>query len=147
MIDAPDLPDFSTPPAIETLLGFYYAPLKGWATPNFGLFWQDIRKDYPQVEVQPSVAEQGLQIQLKTEKSRLMVTGEVPVRWRYFHRSGQTLLQIQSDTFIQNWRKGNKAAPYLHYRDLRPSFARMWERYCNFFRKMMFKPPRCVNAK
>jgi uncharacterized protein (TIGR04255 family) len=141
MIDAPDLPDFSTPPAIETLLGFYYAPLKGWATPNFGLFWQDIRKDYPQVEVQPSVAEQGLQIQLKTEKSRLMVTGEVPVRWRYFHRSGQTLLQIQSDTFIQNWRKGDKAASYLHYRDLRPSFFRMWERYCKFLQKNDVQAP------
>jgi len=133
MPDAPDLPDFTTPPAIETLLGLYYAPLKGW-TPKFGLLWQDIRKEYPNVEVQPSLGEQGLRLELKSEKARLQLSGEVPVRWHYFHRSGKTLLQVQSDTFVQNWRKRNEADPYLHYRDLRPSFSHMWERYCKFLR-------------
>ena len=141
MIDASDLPDFKTPPAIETLLGFYYAPLKGWRTPNFGLFWQDIRREYPKVEVNPSVAEQGLQLELKTEKARLQITGEVPVRWRYFHRSGKTLLQIQSDTFIQNWRKENERDPYLHYGRLRPSFERMWERYHKFLLRNNVQSP------
>ena len=141
MIDESDLPDFKTPPAVETLLGFYYAPLKGWTTPNFGLFWQDIRKQYPRVEVQPSLTEQGLRLELKTEKARLQISGEVPVRWRYFHRSGKTLIQLQSDTFVQNWRKRDENDPYLHYRDLRPSFANMWARYCKFLGKSNVHAP------
>lgn len=140
MIDPTDLPDFENPPAVETLLGFYYAPLGGWTTPNFGLFWQEIRKEYPRVEVQPSVTEQGLRLELQTQKARLQITGEVPVRWRYFHKSGETLIQIQSDTFIQNWRK-SKERPYLHYRDLRPSFERMWDRYLKFLRENQVRAP------
>src|SRR5205814_10271780 len=63
---------------------------KGWTTPNFGLFWQDIRKNHPRVEVQPSVTEQGLRLELKSEQARLQISGEVPVRWRYFHASGRS---------------------------------------------------------
>ncbi|HET6841536.1 MAG TPA: TIGR04255 family protein [Candidatus Angelobacter sp.] len=135
MIDARNLPDFKTPPAIETLMGLYFAPLKGWQTPYFGLFWNEIRQDYPKVEVQPFlVPDQALRVELKSEKARLEITGEVPVRWLYFHRSEKTLIQVQSDTFMQNWRKRNDKDPYLHYSDLRPSFANMWKRYCKFLR-------------
>src|SRR5690349_7478069 len=88
MIEKSDLPDFRTPPAIETLVGFCFAPLKGWQTPFFGLFWNAIRKDYPRVEVQPFLMpEQVLKLELKSEKARLEISGEVPVRWMYFHRS------------------------------------------------------------
>jgi len=142
MIDKRDLPDFRTPPAIETLMGFYFAPMKGWQTPYFGLFWNEIRKNYPRVEVQPFlVPEQGLRLELKSEKSRLELSGEVPVRWMYFHDSGKTLIQIQSDSFIQNWRKRSDKDPYLHFGDLRPSFASMWDRYSRFLRANKVQAP------
>jgi len=142
MIDTHDLPDFKTPPAVETLMGFYFAPLKGWMTPYFGLFWNEIRKDYPRVEVQPFlVPEQGLRLELKSEKARLEISGEVPVRWMYFHGSGKTMIQVQSDSFIQNWRKGSDKDPYLHYGDLRPSFESMWRRYGKFLRANKVKGP------
>src|SRR5579871_1695454 len=127
MTDALELPDFKRPPAIETLMGFYFGPLKGWLTPFFGLFWNEIRRDYPHVEVQPFlVPEKGLRLELKSEKARLELSGEVPVRWLYFHRSDRTLIQIQSDSFIQNWRKRTDQDAYLHYGDLRPSFLEVW---------------------
>lgn len=142
MIDERDLPDFKTPPAIETLMGFYFAPLKGWQTPYFGLFWNEIRKEYPRVEVQPFlVPEQGLRLELKSEKARLEISGEVPVRWMYFHQSEKTLIQVQSDSFIQNWRKRGAKDPYLHYGNLRPSFITMWQRYCKFLRVNNVHPP------
>lgn len=142
MIDPRDLPDFRTPPAIETLMGFYFAPLRGWQTPYFGLFWNEIRNDYSHVEVQPFlVPEQGLRLELKSEKARLQISGEVPVRWMYFHNSEKTLIQIQSDSFIQNWRKVSDKDPYLHYGDLRPSFASMWERYAKFLRANKVQTP------
>jgi uncharacterized protein (TIGR04255 family) len=142
MIEKHDLPDFKTPPAIETLMGFYFAPLRGWQTPFFGLFWNEIRKDYPRVEVQPFLMpEQGLKLELKSEKARLEISGEVPVRWMYFHHSGKTLLQVQSDSFIQNWRKRGDEDPYLHYGDLRPSFASMWDRYSKFLRTNKVQAP------
>src|ERR1044071_3926277 len=142
MIDTPDLPDFKNPPAIETLIAFYYPPLKGWKTPYFGLFWQAVRKEYPRVEVQPRfVSEGGLKLELQSEKARLQVSGDVPVRWLYFHRSGKTLIQLQSDIFIQNWRKTSATAPYLHYHDLLPSFERMWARYGVFLGKNGVRPP------
>jgi uncharacterized protein (TIGR04255 family) len=133
MRDRADLPDFKQPPAVETLLGVYFTPLKGWTTPYFGLFWQKIRKEYPNVQVQPRiVSEQGLRLELKPEKSTLHLSGEIPVRWFYFHRSNRRLVQVQTDCFIQNWRKRDKHDSYLHYAQLRPSFEQIWREFCRF---------------
>lgn len=121
------LPDYERPPAIETLLGFYFEPLRGWRTPNFGLFWNEIRADYPDVDVQPTVsANQEVKLELKSDISRIQISGDIPVRWLYFNKSGKTLLQVQPEIFLQNWRKRDASDPYLHYDELLPSFMQMW---------------------
>jgi uncharacterized protein (TIGR04255 family) len=142
MTDRADLPDFKQPPAVETLMGVYFTPLKGWATPYFGLFWQKIRKEYPNVEVQPRiVSERGLRLELKPEKSTLHLSGEIPVRWFYYHRSNRRLVQVQTDCFIQNWRRRDKNDSYLHYAQLRPSFEQIWQEFCRFLRGVKVDVP------
>ena len=138
----PGLPDFENPPAVETLLGVYFSPLKGWITPYFGLFWHTIRKEYPKVQVQPPfVSEQGLRLELRSERSTLRLSGEIPVRWLYTHGSERRLIQIQTDCFIQNWRKRDERDSYLHYAQLRPSFEQMWKRFCRFLADVKVEAP------
>src|SRR5262245_1038548 len=50
-----ELPDFDHPPAVETFIGFHFANLQNWKTPYFGLFWQEIRDEYPDAEVLPPI--------------------------------------------------------------------------------------------
>jgi hypothetical protein len=53
------LPDFGAPPVVETALGVEFAPLRKWSVPHFGVFWNEIKSDYPRFEVQPALASQS----------------------------------------------------------------------------------------
>ncbi len=46
-------PDFAAPPVVETVFGVEFAALEKWQIPHFGLFWQNIRHEYPGIEIQP----------------------------------------------------------------------------------------------
>ncbi len=138
------LPDYERPPAVETLLGLEFLPLQNWKTPYFGLFWQQIRREYPEAEVHPPLLKSdggGIKVELNQEQARLQFSGELPVRWWYFHSSGKRLVQVQSTSFIQNWRKRDKNDPYLHYDELKPSFQRLWEKFCQFLHRHKVEPP------
>jgi uncharacterized protein (TIGR04255 family) len=129
------LPDFSSPPAVETYLGLHFSSLKNWKAPHFGLFWQVIKKEYPHAEVLPPVASQNsFQIELNIQRTSLKASGEIPVSWWYFHKAGTRLIQIQNDRFVQNWRKRGSHDRYIHYAKLKPSFMEMWGRFLRFLK-------------
>jgi uncharacterized protein (TIGR04255 family) len=136
------LPDFKKPPAVETFLGFHFSPLQNWKTPYFGLFWQQIRAEYPEVEVlHPIPSEDTFKIELDAQRVSLRVRGEIPVRWWYFHKSGTRLIQIQNDRFIQNWRKRDINDRYVHYAKLRPAFIQTWTKFLHFLKENKVSVP------
>lgn len=136
------LPDFERPPAVETFLGFHFASLQNWKTPYFGLFWQQIRKEYPEAEVLPPIpSEDAVKIELDAQRISLKVRGEIPVRWWYVHKSGARLIQVQTDRFIQNWRKRDIREKYVHYAELKPSFLQMWKEFLGFLKANGVKAP------
>ncbi len=142
------LPDFSNPPAVETLLGVHFKPLSGWSVPHFGLFWREINVDYPKVEVHPPIAtEMALRFEVDPRRVQFQLTSEVPVRCWFIHKSATRLVQLQNSSFIQNWRKASAGAPYLHYDDLRPSFVRMWKIFREFLRKNAVKQPNVTDCE
>jgi uncharacterized protein (TIGR04255 family) len=139
----PGLADFQRPPAVETVLGLHFLPLQNWKTPYFGLFWQEIKREFPDAQVHPPLAaEQGLRLELNPAQATIKLTGEVRVRWWYFHKSGKRLIQVQTDSFIQNWRKRDNRDPYLHYAKLRPAFKDVWLQFLRFLRRHKVEPPR-----
>ena len=130
------LPDFEYPPAVETLLGFQFESLRRWQTPYFGLFWQEIKRQYSTVQVHPPVtSEDGLKVEVTANQANIRVSGEIPVRWWYFHNSGKRLIQVQNNSFFQNWRKRGEKDAYLHYDDLRPAFEDLWAHFLAFLKK------------
>jgi len=127
------LPDFAKPPAVETLLGLHFKPLAGWSVPHFGLFWNAIKRNYPQVEVHPPItSEMALKFEVDPRRVQFQLTSEVPVRCWFIHKSGSRLIQVQNSSFIQNWRKPAAGAEYLHYDDLWPTFIEMWGAFRRF---------------
>ncbi len=136
------LPDFQKPPAVETFLGFHFSSLQNWKTPYFGLFWQEIRSEYPDAEVLPPIpAEDAFKVELDAQRVTLKVKGEIPVRWWYSHKSGTRLIQIQNDRFIQNWRKRDARDDYIHYAELKPSFLKVWNEFLRFLKSNKVKSP------
>ena len=45
------LVDFESPPVVETVLGVEFAPIRGWAVPHFGLYWNEVRSEFPRFDV------------------------------------------------------------------------------------------------
>ncbi|MCE9577063.1 MAG: TIGR04255 family protein [Deltaproteobacteria bacterium] len=142
------LPKFANPPIVETVLGFEFSPIR-WSVPHFGLFWSEIRSQYPHHEVQPplnSLIERfgndrispNLQIQFLQHPL---------VRCWFVDPSNRRLIQIQQDRFIQNWRKQGPEDQYPHYEQIWPGFEKEWARFCAFSEREELGQPQVTQCE
>jgi hypothetical protein len=130
---------FERPPVTETILGVQFLPLRGLTLPYLGLFWGEVRADYPTQEVKPALPpvvedfsgvpgpEGGVGIQFVTEPD---------ARCWFIDKTSTQLIQVQRDRFIRNWRKGQPPHDgYPRYDVLRPRFATDWTRFLAFLER------------
>jgi len=133
---APRRVDFRNPPVIETLLSAQFVPLRGLTLPFIGLFWGEVRGDYPSQEVHPPLAPEIEEFPAPPSRPRIELTSEPDARCWFIDSTSTQLIQIQRDRFIRNWRKA--AAPndaYPRYEQLRPRFMRDWQRFLGFLER------------
>jgi uncharacterized protein (TIGR04255 family) len=126
------LPDYDNPPAIETVMGVYFLPTKGWKVPHFGLFWERVRNDYPKVEVRGPIIAAPAGESREVSLPSLEAEVSFPLRCWFHNRNETTLIQVQDSCFFQNWRRESESLEYLHYDHLRPTFERAWREFCDF---------------
>ncbi len=121
-----DLPDFTTPPVTEVVLGVQFNKLERFHTPHLGLVWERFRSNFPHVEEHAPIAPVfetfgpnpqffpaiGLQV---------LAVPEIP-RVLFINSDRTQLLQVQRDRFLHNWRKIGKGGDY-------PRFERMIETF------------------
>ncbi len=141
MTSRSSLPEFEKPPIIEALLGVEFAPLKGWAIPHHGLFWQRIRSDYPKQTVHAPIATTS---ELKKGPGPVLelVQGPPSVRCWYIDEPETRLLQVQDTHFLHNWRKVSGIEPYPRYFDsIRPVFEAEWKRFLGFLEDERIEGP------
>ena len=50
------LPEFGNPPVREVAISIQFSPLTKWQGPHAGLFWSEIKNDYPKTQVLPPIA-------------------------------------------------------------------------------------------
>ena len=118
-------PEFERPPVVETVLGLRFAPLTAWTPLHLGLFWHEIRGDFPVAEIkEPIMSEPMLQGSFAS----------MPLRAWYHDAAGVYLVQLQHDRLILNWRKTDGAS-YPRYHMMRPRFLNVWERLLAFLQK------------
>jgi len=140
------LPDFENPPAVETLLGVRFAPLKSWQASHFGLFWNRIRVEYPRAEVHSAISSVETPVMFCFPEEPHSEF-DVPIRCWFMNRNEATLIQIQRDRFIHNWRKREATQPYLHYDALRPDFERSWAQFREFLSAEGLGDPKVVECE
>lgn len=129
--------EFDHPPVIETLLSVQFVPLRKLTLAYMGLYWGEVREEYPSHEVQPPL------VPIVEEFPPKMGTGigialspEPDARCWFIDSSSTQLIQIQRDRFIRNWRK--EAPPndrYPRYAILRPRFERDWAAFVSFLER------------
>lgn len=129
------LPEYASPPVIETVLGVQFNPLTAFQVPHVGLYWNGIRAQYPSFEIQPPLSPVFELFDIKgTQKDVRIRFEEGPPDFRcWFKDQQQThLIQVQRDRFIVNWRKVTGDEVYPRYGQFRPRFQTEWNRFCAF---------------
>ncbi len=108
------LPSYRNPPVHEVVCGVKFAALERFMVPHIGLFWDSVRKDFPNCEhaaplsLDPSVFDAA--------------TGfPIPRIW-LINRSEDRLIQLQRDIFFYNWRRRSKNKPYPRYKNIIKAF-------------------------
>jgi hypothetical protein len=131
MANPPSRTEYDNPPVIETVLSAEFAPLPNWQIPHFGLFWQHIRQDYPQCEVKPALSSAVEQFDTphpKPEDLLPQLLDQPPIRCWFV--GDTSLVQVQNDRLIYNWRKGQSTLPYPRYEpSVRPGFEKLWRQF------------------
>lgn len=98
------LPEFETPPINEVVAGVFFDPLQGFRLPHFGLFWGKIKDQYPYCEH----ASRLIRGPVDNKPSSFFL----PRVW-LFNQERTSLIQMQDDCFLFNWRRvtGDEAYP------------------------------------
>ncbi len=110
------LPEFDHPPVDEVVLGIEFAPLRGFTQAHLGVFWNDIREDYPRTQDQIPLLDLGtLPIVIPTG-----IPPNAGFRTWFISNDDSSIIQVQNDRFICNWRKRG---------DEYPRFEPLYERF------------------
>ena len=121
-----DLPDFSNPPVVETVLSVQFDRLPTLGTAHFGLYWNEVRDRFPSTEEHgelPPVFERSPEQPQPVVGIQFQALEAPPTpRFWFVDERGNELLQIQKDRFIKNWRKVGEGDLYPRYETVREGF-------------------------
>jgi uncharacterized protein (TIGR04255 family) len=131
----PNLPDFTTPPVSESVLGVQFDTLERFLAPHLGLVWTEFRDQFPDVEEHPPLepvfetfAEGGPSLPMPGFQLQFVVKPPTP-RVFLINRAKTELLQVQRDRFLHNWRK-------MQEPDIYPRFEQRLETFEAGYRRL-----------
>jgi uncharacterized protein (TIGR04255 family) len=117
------LPDYERPPVIEVVYGVRFTPLKDWALPHIGAFWQRVAEEFPRCEHAPPIGDP-----LVIDPA---VGAPLPRVW-LINVSDDRLIQLQPGRFLFNWRHREDVGSYPHYPDLSKEFFTLFRQFREF---------------
>jgi uncharacterized protein (TIGR04255 family) len=130
------LPDFEHPPVVEVALSVQLEPLAKLSTQDLAVFWDEVLhrerswKEAPPIP--PALEWFGIPQPQANVELRFQQLEEPPPHRALFVSTDQTsLLQLQRDRLVQNWRKANNQ-PYPRYQQIRTGFREQFEALCRF---------------
>ena len=123
---------FKNPPINELVIGAYFNPsLRTLKSEHIGLLWSRFRDDFPIVKQR-----EPLSIGVLNPTVSVGVSDEFLFMPRYWFISedGASLIQVQKNAFLLNWRKQD--TEYPDYTDhLKPCFDRNFAKFRNFLQE------------
>jgi uncharacterized protein (TIGR04255 family) len=124
---------YKHPPINELIIGAYFdQPIIPLHSEHIGLFWGQVRKEFPKIQQQPELS---LPIVAPHFSFQIGLTDEpypMPRFW-LVAEDETTLMQIQKNAFILNWRK--RDTDYPHFENVKSSFDKYFELYLSFLRR------------
>ena len=123
---------FKNPPINELVIALYHLPIMEMKAQHIGLYWNRIRDRYPLCEQQSPII-----VGATDTHPFLEAPGEVFPLPRFWFSSDvhPTLIQIQRNAFIFNWRR-QATNEYPHYETVVTDFWRELEDYKTFVQEL-----------
>jgi uncharacterized protein (TIGR04255 family) len=140
-VTRPKLPEYDSPPAIETLMGVHFARLANWNILHFGRSHAQFRKFYPKASLLPPVLEQ------RDLAQGTFDVAAMPIRAIFTNADDSELVQVQSSMFLRNWKRTPATQGYIHYASLKPKFQQDWRTFQDFVRESDLKPPQVLQCE
>lgn len=120
------LPEFDSPPVVETVLSVSFSPLQGFTAAHGGAFWERHLREYwsasgqaPPMPVQiERLDEEGLW----RSRGPALILEEIgtDVRLQFVDAQHERMVQMQSSALAYNWRR--READYPSFAKLYPEF-------------------------
>lgn len=117
---------FQNPPINEVIVGIYFDRRMMVRSEHVGVFWNSMRKEFPVIQQQPELIVPTAPAEIVLEAGQFMP----PPRHWLVSADQESLLQIQPNAFLFNWRK--RGNTYPHYENVKKRFDELFQRYCDF---------------
>lgn len=114
---------FKNPPINELVIGVYFSPtLRKLRAEHIGLFWSKIQDRFPHSQNAPPIGT----VDMGPED-----IFPLPRFW-FLSEDDSTLLQIQKNAFLVNWRK--REGSYPHYENVKKDFDKYFDEFVKFLK-------------
>ncbi len=124
-------PKFSNPPLKETFCSVSFQDISDMHAPQLGAFWEKIREDYPitetHVPLPPISMHQDTQFTLQLQ----FMPPQLPRTW-FIHKNKSSIIQIQRDRLIFNWRQLPSLMKYPSFEILSAEFISIFNKFNAF---------------
>ena len=136
---ASPLPEFANPPISEVALSVEFTAIDEWRPAHAGLYWAQIKSEYPLTEAQPPLASQIERFGERLPQVPAVIFDMADpnaIRSWFLSDDRTKLIQVQRDRFVVNWRKMTGTEVYPRYeREMPPRFEREWRRFEKFLQE------------
>jgi uncharacterized protein (TIGR04255 family) len=108
---------FTNPPLNESVFGIWFDHVQGFRAPHYGLFWSKIREQFQSCsDTAPLAPPPGQMVKMEFT--------DIPPLPRVWFSNDETnsLLQIQPDRFLYNWRRLAGEKDYIGYPSCKDNF-------------------------
>jgi uncharacterized protein (TIGR04255 family) len=133
------LPDFKSPPVTEVVLSVQFAATPLFRNVHAGLYWNEIRDEYPVVSEQAPIGpafETFGATPMLTSTFQVQTVLVPPMARHWFETAdGEHLVQLQHDRILHNWRKRSPEMEYPRYESLRAKFMNEVDRLSALFKR------------
>src|SRR5437879_5376325 len=123
MNDEVPLPRFRKPPVSEVALGVQFPAVLNPV--HLGLYYQRVKARFPKVQVQPPVASSFETFEASPSIS-FSIGMPQPRMW-FLSEDENSLIQLQSDRLLFNWRSGLQGSPYPHFDKVHAEFVKAFD--------------------
>ncbi len=129
------LPDYKTPPVVETILGVQFQPLPGLKNGHLGAFWKTLDvAEWPTISDAPPLPSQFERFAESfqwTPGIQLQFTQDPASRLQISNRDGDGMIQLQNGRLHFNW-LGKHGVEYPRYEKVREGFVGTLQRFIDF---------------